>query len=1362
MGKLSLLSLVCVLAIGLLLVAVGQAVATDIPVTNHSFESPTTTSEYWYPDGYGMPGWGFYDRYGLGLNTHCVVSASHANRLPSGAPDGYQVGAAREGYFRQIMTGYTLEGNTSYTLSGYLGIDTWFPYYGLQPRGVKFGLWGYDSPYDVELVSRSFPYGTWSYGTMTPVTMRVDISENSPLVGWTLMPGLDQTTANSITEIDDVHIDATSPVDWVGNNVGVTDDTWVPEPWTVLNLVSSSPVQVSCWGRQYTFSAAGVSSVVSQSSELLASPMVWDVHVSSPDHQVVWTSNTPSVTSQANGAIEFTSSQTGDVFGLTLTCHGRIEFDGFVKLDFSITATSATTLNQVIVDIPFNSTYATLMHRFGWDGTTNWNSRAVPGTQWDSIFRPWVWIGNEDKGMQWLCESDKNWKPASASSAIQIVPNGGTTTLRLNLVGQSTSLPSATPREYTFLLEASPVKPMPSYKYTRHYTSVGGCSDIINNADYMQSKGVNSVSTFTWTDWIGYPYVSSEGHDTVLHNATQTAHNHGMMMGIYESLLMSSATPEYVGYIDECKVPGGWQQAGYCGDTAYAVCPNSVWSDFMVKGIDDTIRHFGLEGIYSDSMECVGFCSGTLHGCGYVGDDSQVHGTVPIIATREFNKRIYRVLEVYGNEQSKQMMFVGHNSCYIMLPALGFCTAYLDAEHLTNITRPFTIPLDTFRAELMGRNFGIPCQNLSYYDQTGKGLTEEEMLAMCLLHDADEPWEYELMSPVWAAWDNFGMSDAQFLPYWQAWGWQAPTDVKVSAYSKPNSDQMLVVGVNTGTQSAQGNLGVNGHIGSATNIFTGNPATVQDGMISDTFPVLEARMYRVTLDETAPTGSISINSGATYCNSTSVTLTLSATDNSSGVSQMRFSNDGSSWSSWETYATSKAWTLTSGDGTKTAYVQYKDVAGNVSSNYTDTIILDATAPTSGTASPPASVTTSTISVSYSGASDSGSGLKQVELWYKEQTPITVENWSFEEPETDAEYWYPDGIGDMPGWGYWDRYGLGLSTRCVVNASHANRLPSGAPNGAQVGAAREGFFRQILSGQTVQAGASYTLTAYLGIDTWFPTYGLVPRGTKFALYAYQYGQNDVELVSRTFPQGYWTQGTMAPVVMSVDIPSNSPYAGWTLMIGIDQTTANSIVEIDDVHLYVTSDTWINSGLTKTAASDTFTFTPPSGSGRYYFDLVAEDNIGNRSSAASGSGDGVTIFKLWFSDGFESNNFTAGGWTNSGCTIQSTYKYSGTYAAMFNSSDSITKSYSTSGKSDIKLEYARYTRQMESDDHFICEWYNGSAWTTLEDLTGNSSWAVKQFILPAGAENNASFQIRFRTSHNGSTDYAYLDDVKIIGI
>ncbi|MGQ9570900.1 MAG: RHS repeat domain-containing protein [Thermodesulfovibrionales bacterium] len=131
-------------------------------------------------------------------------------------------------------------------------------------------------------------------------------------------------------------------------------------------------------------------------------------------------------------------------------------------------------------------------------------------------------------------------------------------------------------------------------------------------------------------------------------------------------------------------------------------------------------------------------------------------------------------------------------------------------------------------------------------------------------------------------------------------------------------------------------------------------------------------------DISPPTGSISINSGAIYSNSTSVTLSISASD-PSGVSQMCISNT-TSCSSWESYTTSKPWTLTPEDGTKNVYIWFKDGVGNANpSPYSAYIILDTNAPANGTLS--ATAGNAQVSLSWSGFSDSGgSGLKSTNTY----------------------------------------------------------------------------------------------------------------------------------------------------------------------------------------------------------------------------------------------------------------------------------------------------------------------------------------------------------------------------------------------
>jgi cell division septation protein DedD len=100
----------------------------------------------------------------------------------------------------------------------------------------------------------------------------------------------------------------------------------------------------------------------------------------------------------------------------------------------------------------------------------------------------------------------------------------------------------------------------------------------------------------------------------------------------------------------------------------------------------------------------------------------------------------------------------------------------------------------------------------------------------------------------------------------------------------------------------------------------------------------------IQLQTTPPAGSLQINGGAPSTSSSNVTLTVSATDSLSGISQIRFSNDGS-WdqASWEPYISTETWQLTSGDGLKTVYCQIKDNAGLIT-NLSSSIILSTPQP----------------------------------------------------------------------------------------------------------------------------------------------------------------------------------------------------------------------------------------------------------------------------------------------------------------------------------------------------------------------------------------------------------------------------------
>ena len=106
-------------------------------------------------------------------------------------------------------------------------------------------------------------------------------------------------------------------------------------------------------------------------------------------------------------------------------------------------------------------------------------------------------------------------------------------------------------------------------------------------------------------------------------------------------------------------------------------------------------------------------------------------------------------------------------------------------------------------------------------------------------------------------------------------------------------------------------------------------AIASDSIVLDTFP---------------PVGSISIDGGAEFTNTTSVALSIDATD-LTGVSDMRVGEASDlAGAVWRPFGRSLGFELSKGDGEKSVYVSFRDPLGHVSVPIRATIVLDTTPP----------------------------------------------------------------------------------------------------------------------------------------------------------------------------------------------------------------------------------------------------------------------------------------------------------------------------------------------------------------------------------------------------------------------------------
>jgi len=153
-----------------------------------------------------------------------------------------------------------------------------------------------------------------------------------------------------------------------------------------------------------------------------------------------------------------------------------------------------------------------------------------------------------------------------------------------------------------------------------------------------------------------------------------------------------------------------------------------------------------------------------------------------------------------------------------------------------------------------------------------------------------------------------------------------------------------------------------------------------------------------------------------------------------------------------------------------------------------------------------------------------------------------------------------------------------------------------------------------------------------------------------------------------------------------------------------------------------------------------------------------------SVFAGTSQAVTLF----SDGFESGDFTAGGWIKTSVwpLVDAASAHTGSYGAgLYMTTSGIAKAQSTVGYSSIHVKYWRKTTQSSSSETFYVDWSadGGTNWTNLETVNGTTSWAYSDKTCGSGANNNVNFRVRFRNASGGGTtnDVARVDDVLITG-
>jgi len=570
------------------------------------------------------------------------------------------------------------------------------------------------------------------------------------------------------------------PPVWLGNTIGKPKK--VPIPWTPVKVEGTN---VFVWGREYRFDKSILfSQVASAGEELLAGPLRILVKKEEALSEVKAATSTCIEKSELK-AVMVASGSSG---GLSVKAKTLIEFDGFTwtTLTFKPEKNAPVKVDALAIEVPFKPEHSTLYYVGDYTSGTLGNIKP-----WKSeTFGPWQWLGDENAGIQWYAQSDRNWWSQGEKGQIEIIPKEKENLLRLNLMTRPATI--SEPVEIKLGFMATPVSPKrPDWRRFRNNWFAGDREKRLMLWFTHWSKGVSWPVLKPMSDpvWQTHARYRAEGLVPHLYLGGATTSPFSPEYRYFQEEWRPIPSPRYdIDAMSKSIGVGGGEE------NRVQVCPKSSFQDFLVYYLAKAVREEerDIQGFYFDNTWPQP-CMNEYHGCGYVGRDGERHPEMPILADREMFKRIY----VSMKEARPNNMLSFHMSGQLYMPMLSFAGVWLDGEQFASgLQRHFRetgqknfydyMTLDKFRAEFMGHQWGGQLTYLlsEIWTFTEKDNKEsaihywmggdpeidrvaEHLSGMGILHDVQPACGTNVSNVIMGVEEEFGWDEkTEFLPYW--------------------------------------------------------------------------------------------------------------------------------------------------------------------------------------------------------------------------------------------------------------------------------------------------------------------------------------------------------------------------------------------------------------------------------------------------------------------------------------------------------------------------------------------------------------------------------------------------------------------
>jgi hypothetical protein len=597
---------------------------------------------------------------------------------------------------------------------------------------------------------------------------------------------------------------------WLGNKIGL--DEKIPPPWTPLQVKRNGKnFSVACWGREYSFGASPLpTQITSQNQPLLAAPI--SLKMISGGKEISWKNGSAKIISQSDYAVDIEGrAEAGP--GVLLLTKLHLEYDGVMVVNFSLQTPPGFTPESVALEMPVREANAIYRHQNtgAWEGF----SGSVPqglGVVEKSVWTPFGWLGDNERGLFWFCETGQFWPHHQSENAYELVRSPNAVTMRLNLV-QGEALPQNW--NYQFGVQATPVKSVPrDWRKQRVQIELpmpGANVDIL-----WPTAGRKDAHKY-----FGYPEAAD---DAAFRERIEKAHAAGMRVIPYTTLTqMWAETPEWHFFNREWNLYRPTEKTlsegvNYTPSFEWVTPTNKEYSDWLIWKHDQFMEKFKFDGYYQDQAHP--YQTTREEAGGWQDKNGNWQPVYPILAYRDLYRRFYKMVK---ENDPKGFIFL-HMSGKMGIPYVAYSDAYIDGEHFRgkfkdpkNEFYTDVLPLDAMRAEYMGRQWGVAPYILPEFwneDATPEDRADAEkprgLMAQLMVHDISPVVLWSNPQPfkdAFNALDAFGYADAEFIGYFE----KTPPatsnmkDVYVSVY-KRNDGRALAIVANLSKEERSGTV----------------------------------------------------------------------------------------------------------------------------------------------------------------------------------------------------------------------------------------------------------------------------------------------------------------------------------------------------------------------------------------------------------------------------------------------------------------------------------------------------------------------------------------------------------------------------